>query len=105
MRGVGNCWRFAISSSPMMRRPRKRAPRSRSIRKASAACRGSTPCRCRQWHWRRSGTGKPNGRIDAALMRIDSGDYGWCVRCGEIEAKRLDRAPATTMCLACAKEG
>jgi hypothetical protein len=22
-------------------------------------------------------------RIDAALMRIDSGDYGWCVRCGE----------------------
>ena len=45
-------------------------------------------------------------RIDAALMRIDSGDYGWCVRCAEeIEAKRLDRAPATTMCLACAKEG
>jgi hypothetical protein len=23
----------------------------------------------------------------------------------KIEAKRLDRAPATTMCLACAKEG
>jgi DnaK suppressor protein len=45
-------------------------------------------------------------RIDAALKRIDSGDYGWCVRCGEeIESKRLDHAPATAMCLACAKEG
>lgn len=45
-------------------------------------------------------------RIDAALTRIDSGDYGWCVRCGEeIEAKRLDHAPATAMCLACATEG
>ena len=45
-------------------------------------------------------------RIDEALKRIDSGDYGWCVRCGEeIEAKRIDHAPATAMCLACAKEG
>lgn len=45
-------------------------------------------------------------RIDAALRRIDGGDYGWCVRCGEeIEARRLDHAPATAMCLACAKEG
>lgn len=45
-------------------------------------------------------------RIDAALRRLDTGDYGWCVRCGdEIQAKRLDHAPASTMCLACAKEG
>lgn len=45
-------------------------------------------------------------RIDAALMRIESGDYGWCVRCGEeIEAGGLDHAPATAMCFACAKEG
>ena len=45
-------------------------------------------------------------RIDAALKRIDGGDYGWCVRCGEeIEARRLDHAPATAMCFACAKEG
>ncbi|AYO75906.1 hypothetical protein BRX37_24230 [Sphingomonas sp. S-NIH.Pt3_0716] len=45
-------------------------------------------------------------RIDAALMRIDSGDYGWCARCGEeIEARRLDHTAATAMCLACAKEG
>ncbi|MFK3890363.1 TraR/DksA family transcriptional regulator [Sphingomonas sp. NPDC079357] len=45
-------------------------------------------------------------RIDAALRRIGSGDDGWCVRCGEeIEARRLDHAPATAMCLACAKEG
>lgn len=45
-------------------------------------------------------------RINAALMRIDSGDYGWCARCGEeIEARRLDHTAATAMCLACAKEG
>jgi DnaK suppressor protein len=45
-------------------------------------------------------------RIDAALRRLDTGDYGWCVRCGDdIDGKRLDHAPASTMCLACAKEG
>lgn len=44
-------------------------------------------------------------RIDAALKRIESGDYGWCMRCGEgIGAKRLDHAPAAAMCLDCAKE-
>jgi len=36
-------------------------------------------------------------RIYTALSRIDSGDYGWCVRCGDdIAAKRLDHIPATT---------
>lgn len=37
---------------------------------------------------------------------LDSKAIGWCARCGEeIEAKRLDHAPATALCLACAKEG
>ncbi|WP_331251149.1 TraR/DksA family transcriptional regulator [Rhizorhabdus dicambivorans] len=106
MRGVGNCWRFAISSSPMMRRPRKRAPVTldqESVGRLSRidAMQVQAMALAAQRHRQAECS-----RIDAALMRIDSGDYGWCVRCGEeIEAKRLDRAPATTMCLACAKEG
>lgn len=43
-------------------------------------------------------------KIDAALARLDSGDYGWCVRCGEeIAAERLQLDPAVPNCIACAK--
>ncbi len=42
-------------------------------------------------------------KIDAALARIDAGDYGWCVRCGEeIAAKRLRLDPAVPVCIDCA---
>lgn len=42
-------------------------------------------------------------RIDAALARLDDGDYGWCVKCGEaIDAKRLNNDPAAPFCLECA---
>jgi DnaK suppressor protein len=42
-------------------------------------------------------------RIDAALARVDDGDYGWCVECGEtIEAKRLKVDPAAPRCAGCA---
>ena len=42
-------------------------------------------------------------RIDAALRRIESGDYGYCVKCNEpISAKRLDLDPATAVCIDCA---
>ena len=42
-------------------------------------------------------------RIDAALARIDAGDYGYCVRCDEpIEPGRLKIDPATPTCVACA---
>jgi DnaK suppressor protein len=42
-------------------------------------------------------------RIDAALARVDAGDYGWCVECGEaIEAKRLEVDPAAPRCAGCA---
>ncbi|WP_374446399.1 TraR/DksA family transcriptional regulator [Stella sp.] len=42
-------------------------------------------------------------RIDAALARIETGEYGWCAICGEqIAATRLDHEPTTAYCIACA---
>lgn len=42
-------------------------------------------------------------RIDQALARIADGSFGECVVCGDpIAPKRLDLAPATPTCLACA---
>ncbi len=42
-------------------------------------------------------------RIDAALHRIEEGEYGWCVECGEaIGEKRLEIDPAAPRCRACA---
>jgi RNA polymerase-binding transcription factor DksA len=41
--------------------------------------------------------------IDAALARMDDGEYGFCVKCGEeISAERLDLLPATPFCRNCA---
>jgi DnaK suppressor protein len=43
-------------------------------------------------------------KIDAALARLDSGDYGWCVRCGEdVAAERLRFDPAVPVCIDCAQ--
>lgn len=43
-------------------------------------------------------------KIDAALARLDSDDYGWCVRCGEeIAAARLALDPAVPVCIDCAQ--
>ena len=43
-------------------------------------------------------------RIDAALMRMDAGAYGYCVECGEaIAVKRLQLDPATPRCAGCAR--
>ncbi len=42
-------------------------------------------------------------RIDAALVRLDDGEYGACVECGEdIEPKRLDLDPTAPLCMGCA---
>ena len=42
-------------------------------------------------------------RIDAALVRLDAGEYGACVRCGEdIAPDRLALDPAVALCVACA---
>lgn len=41
--------------------------------------------------------------IDAALRRIDEGEYGYCVSCGDdIPQKRLDFDPAAAQCVDCA---
>jgi len=42
-------------------------------------------------------------RIEAALGRLEAGDYGLCVRCGEeIAEGRLLFDPATPLCIDCA---
>jgi RNA polymerase-binding transcription factor DksA len=42
-------------------------------------------------------------QIDAALRRIDAGDYGDCASCGEeIPAKRLQALPFAIRCVKCA---
>lgn len=44
--------------------------------------------------------------IDAALLRMETGDYGYCVRCGEaIAPARLEHNPAVPTCIDCAREG
>ncbi len=41
--------------------------------------------------------------IEAALQRLDGGEYGYCLGCDEdIPAKRLDIDPAVTRCVDCA---
>lgn len=43
-------------------------------------------------------------QIDAALRRIETNDYGWCIACGEeIAEARLRHNPAVTQCIECAK--
>jgi RNA polymerase-binding transcription factor len=45
-------------------------------------------------------------RIDAALERITSGEYGFCARCGEeIGLERLRFDPTAPLCISCAREG
>lgn len=45
-------------------------------------------------------------RIDAALARLEAGDYGYCLKCDEpIDVKRLELDPAATLCVDCARGG
>ena len=40
--------------------------------------------------------------IDAALMRIERGNYGVCVSCGKlIDKRRLEAVPHTQLCISC----
>jgi DnaK suppressor protein len=42
-------------------------------------------------------------RIEAALARIDTGEFGWCIQCGEVIAPgRLALDPAVPVCVGCA---
>lgn len=39
-------------------------------------------------------------QIDAALIRLDAGEYGYCISCGDpINADRLALDPAVALCL------
>ena len=43
-------------------------------------------------------------RIEAALERIDEGEFGYCAVCGDdIELRRLEHDPTVPTCIACAK--
>lgn len=43
-------------------------------------------------------------RIEAAVRRIEDGDFGYCVECGEeIAPKRLEVDPAAAFCINCAQ--
>ena len=44
-------------------------------------------------------------RIDAALGRVEEGEYGYCLSCGDpIASKRLDLDPAAPNCIDCAQQ-
>jgi DnaK suppressor protein len=44
-------------------------------------------------------------RIEAALARIKSGDFGYCLSCDEeIAAKRLEFDPSVSLCVDCAAD-
>ena len=44
-------------------------------------------------------------KIDAALHRIESGDYGYCYVCGEeIDIRRLAVDPTITRCIKCVEK-
>jgi len=42
--------------------------------------------------------------IEAALRRLDEGEFGWCTNCGEfIGIERLDLDPTLMRCVDCAR--
>ena len=44
-------------------------------------------------------------KIEDALDRIEQGEFGICESCGEeIEMKRLEARPVTTLCIGCKEE-
>jgi DnaK suppressor protein len=44
-------------------------------------------------------------KIDEALARISSGNFGECEGCGdEIAIKRLEARPTTTFCISCKEQ-
>ncbi|MEZ4392615.1 MAG: TraR/DksA C4-type zinc finger protein [Polyangiales bacterium] len=44
-------------------------------------------------------------KIDRALTKIDSGEFGTCDECGEeISVKRIEARPETTLCIRCKED-
>jgi DnaK suppressor protein len=47
--------------------------------------------------------GREIASVSRALLRIEQGNYGECVRCGDqIGAQRLEARPEAALCFACA---
>lgn len=45
------------------------------------------------------------GRIAAALQRLEEGEFGYCMACGEaIAVKRLELDPTVALCVTCASQ-
>lgn len=43
--------------------------------------------------------------VNRALLRVENGTYGECVRCGgEIAPRRLEVRPEASMCISCANQ-
>ena len=43
-------------------------------------------------------------KVEGALRRVDTGEYGVCFRCGEeIDSRRLSADPTITRCIGCAE--
>jgi len=50
--------------------------------------------------------GQERARIGAALDRIDDGEWGYCLTCGEeIAEARLRHDPSVAVCVGCARGG
>jgi len=44
-------------------------------------------------------------KIESALRRLESGEYGYCLACDEvIDSRRLSFDPANTHCVSCAEK-
>ena len=44
-------------------------------------------------------------RVEAAVRRVEAGEYGYCARCGEaIGLHRLEADPSAALCQACEAE-
>ena len=45
-------------------------------------------------------------RVKLALARLEEGEFGWCVECGEhIAENRLNHDPSLATCITCASGG
>lgn len=46
------------------------------------------------------------GAVNSALRRIEEGEFGYCIKCGEeIAPERLEHNPAVATCIECARGG
>lgn len=44
------------------------------------------------------------GAVNSALRRIDEGEFGYCIKCGEdVAPERLEHNPAIPTCIDCAR--